>query len=53
LADAAGQRSAAGGGRSPGLNLIVAGDETKFEKSEREMKFVAIFLIAPAVLVLV
>jgi hypothetical protein len=52
LADAAGQRSAAGGGRSPGLNLIVAGDETKFEKSEREMKFVAIFLIAPAVSVL-
>ena len=52
MADAAGQRSAAGGGRSPGLNLVVAGDETKFEKSERAMKFVAIFLITPAVSVL-
>jgi hypothetical protein len=30
----------------------VAGDETKFEKSDRAMKFLAIFLIAPALSVL-
>lgn len=35
------------------LTSIVAGDETKFEKSEqRAMKFLATFLIAPALLVL-
>src|SRR6266550_5544324 len=46
------KRSAAGGGRSPGFNLIAAGDETKFEKSERAVKFLATFLIAPALSVL-
>jgi hypothetical protein len=40
------------GGRSRGLNLIVAGDETKFEKSERAMRFLGTFLIAPALSVL-
>jgi hypothetical protein len=40
------------GGRNRGLNLIVAGDETKFEKSERAMKFLGTFLIAPALSVL-
>ena len=34
------------------LTSIVAGDETKFEKSERAMKFAATFLIAPALSVL-
>jgi hypothetical protein len=40
------------GGRNRGLNLIVAGDETKVKKSERAMKFLGTFLIAPALSVL-
>ena len=47
---AKGQRP--GAAAAPALTSIVAGDETKFEKSERAMKFLATFLIAPALSVL-
>ena len=52
LADAAGQNQRPGAAAAPALTSIVAGDETKFEKSERAMKFLATFLIAPALSVL-
>jgi hypothetical protein len=42
-----------GAAAAPALTSIVAGDETKFEKSERAMKkFLATFLIVPALSVL-